>query len=289
MPRRPLKPRSPVIARTIPVLHRALDRLRARKATVALVPTMGALHDGHVSLVRLAKRRASRVVVSIFVNPAQFAPTEDFGSYPRTWKSDVAKLAAEDVDLIWNPDVKTMYPDGFATRIVPEGPAIADLEDRFRPHFFGGVVTVVAKLFTQVRPDFAMFGEKDFQQLRVVTRMAGDLDLGVKVMGSRTVRERDGLAMSSRNVYLSPEERIKAPTLYRAMKQSAQRLRAGDDVAAAMAGGVEIIVAAGFALDYFEVRHAETLAPIGSREDGPMRILVAARLGNTRLIDNIAV
>ena len=180
---------------------------RAKKATVALVPTMGALHDGHVSLVRLAKRRAKRVVVSIFVNPTQFAPTEDFGSYPRTWKADVAKLAAEDVDLIWNPDVKTMYPDGFATRIVPEGPATAGLEDRFRPHFFGGVATVVGKLFTQVRPDFAIFGEKDFQQLRVVTRMAGDLDLGVKVIGSRTVRERDGLAMSSRNVYLSPEER----------------------------------------------------------------------------------
>ena len=180
--------RSPIVARTIPALHRALDRLRLRKATVALVPTMGALHDGHVSLVRLAKRRASKVVVSIFVNPTQFAPTEDFGSYPRTWKSDVAKLAAEDVDLIWNPDVKTMYPDGFATRIVPEGPAIAGLEDRFRPHFFGGVATVVGKLFTQVRPDFAMFGEKDFQQLRVVARMAGDLDLGVRVTGARTVR-----------------------------------------------------------------------------------------------------
>jgi len=282
-------PRSPIIARTIPALHRALDRLRARKATIALVPTMGALHDGHVSLVRLARRRASRVVVSIFVNPAQFAPTEDFGSYPRTWKSDVGKLAAEDVDLVWNPDVKTMYPEGFATRIVPEGPATADLEDRFRPHFFGGVATVVGKLFTQVRPDFAMFGEKDFQQLRVVARMAGDLDLGVKVMGSRTVRERDGLAMSSRNVYLSPEQRLKAPTLYRAMKESARRLRAGDDVEAAMAGGAEIIAAAGFALDYFELRHAETLARVGSLKDGPARILVAAKLGNTRLIDNVAV
>jgi pantoate--beta-alanine ligase len=282
-------PRSPIVARTIPALHRALDRLRLRKATVALVPTMGALHDGHVSLVRLAKRRAARVVVSIFVNPAQFAPTEDFGSYPRTWKSDLAKLAAEDVDLIWNPDVKTMYPDGFATRIVPEGPAIAGLEDRFRPHFFGGVATVVGKLFTQVRPDFAMFGEKDFQQLRVVARMAGDLDLGVKVVGARTVRERDGLAMSSRNVYLSPQERLVAPVLYRAMKESVRRLRAGDDVEAAMAGGAEMITEAGFTLDYFEVRHAETLAPIGSVKDGPMRILVAAKLGKTRLIDNVAV
>jgi pantoate--beta-alanine ligase len=278
-----------MIARTIPALHRALDRLRVRKATIALVPTMGALHDGHVSLVRLAKRRASRVVVSIFVNPTQFAPTEDFGSYPRTWKSDVARLAAEDVDLIWNPDVKTMYPDGFATRIVPEGPAAAGLEDRFRPHFFGGVATVVGKLFTQVRPDFAIFGEKDFQQLRVVTRMAGDLDLQVKVMGSKTVRERDGLAMSSRNVYLSPQERQTAPVLYRALKDCVRRLRAGDDVTAAMAAGADMITAAGFTLDYFELRHAETMAPIASVKDGPMRILVAAKLGSTRLIDNVAV
>jgi pantoate--beta-alanine ligase len=282
-------PRSPMIARTVPALRRALDSIRAKKNTTALVPTMGALHDGHVSLVRLAKRRAKKVIVSIFVNPTQFAPTEDFGSYPRTWKADVARLAAENVDLIWNPDVKTMYPDGFATRILTEGPATAGLEDRFRPHFFGGVTTVVGKLFTQCRPDFAIFGEKDFQQLRVVTRMAGDLDLGVRVIGSRTVRERDGLAMSSRNVFLSPEERLKAPTLYRAMKESASRLRAGDNIEAAMAGGAELIANAGFVLDYYEPRHANTLAPIASAKDGPVRILVAARLGKTRLIDNIAV
>jgi pantoate--beta-alanine ligase len=281
--------RKPLIVRTVPVLRRTVDNLRARKATVALVPTMGALHDGHVSLVRLAKRRATKVIVSIFVNPAQFAPTEDFGSYPRTWQADVAKLAAEKVDLIWHPDVKAMYPDGFATRIVPEGPATAGLEDRFRPHFFGGVATVVGKLFTQCRPDVAIFGEKDFQQLRVVTRMAGDLDLGVKVIGSRTVRERDGLAMSSRNVYLSPEDRRAAPELYRALKESAARLKAGEEIAAAMAAGAEIVTAAGFALDYFEVRHAETLAPVAAIGDGPLRILAAARLGTTRLIDNIAV
>jgi pantoate--beta-alanine ligase len=281
--------RSPMIVRTVPALRRALDGLRARRATIALVPTMGALHDGHVSLVQLAKHRAAKVIVSIFVNPAQFAPTEDFGSYPRTWKADVAKLTAEKVDLIWNPDVKTMYPDGFATRILTEGPATAGLEDRFRPHFFGGVTTVVGKLFTQCRPDLAMFGEKDFQQLRVVTRMAGDLDLGVKVIGSRTVREADGLAMSSRNVYLSPEERRVAPTLYKAMKESAGRLRAGDNVRAAMGAGAEMVVGAGFALDYFELRHAETLAPIASVKDGPMRILVAAKIGKTRLIDNIGV
>jgi pantoate--beta-alanine ligase len=281
--------RSPMIVRTVPALRRALDSLRAKKATTALVPTMGALHDGHVSLVRLAKRRAAKVIVSIFVNPTQFAPSEDFSSYPRTWKADVGKLAAESVDLIWNPDVKTMYPDGFATRILTEGPATMGLEDRFRPHFFGGVTTVVGKLFTQVRPDFAIFGEKDFQQLRVVTRMAGDLDLGVRVIGSKTVRERDGLAMSSRNVYLSPEHRLMAPELYRAMQESARRLRAGDDIEAAMAGGAELVTGAGFSLDYFEVRHAETLAPIASAKDGPMRILVAAKIGKTRLIDNIAV
>ena len=281
--------RSPMIARTVPVLRRAVDAFRARKATIALVPTMGALHDGHVSLVRLAKRRAKKVVVSIFVNPTQFAPTEDFGSYPRTWKSDLEKLTAEAVDLIWNPDVKTMYPEGFATRIAPEGPATAGLEDRFRPHFFGGVATVVGKLFTQCRPDVAIFGEKDFQQLRVVARMAADLDLGVKVVGSRTVRERDGLAMSSRNVYLSAEERRVAPVLYRTMKESAAQLKAGEEIPAAMSKGADIIKAAGFALDYFEIRNADTLAPVASASDGPLRILVAAKIGKTRLIDNIAV
>ena len=281
--------RSPIVVRTVPALRRALEALRARKATVALVPTMGALHDGHVSLVRLAKRRAQKVVVSIFVNPTQFAPTEDFGSYPRTWKADVAKLVAEKVDLIWNPDVKAMYPEGFATRVVPEGPAVAGLEDRFRPHFFGGVATVVGKLFTQCRPDVAIFGEKDFQQLRVVTQMAGDLDLGVRVVGSRTVRERDGLAMSSRNVYLSPEERQTAPVLYRAMKETAKRLKAGVECETATSAGRELIAHAGFVVDYFEARHAETLAPIASAKDGPVRILVAAKLGKTRLIDNIGI
>jgi pantoate--beta-alanine ligase len=250
---------------------------------------MGALHDGHMSLVRLAKRRARRVVVSIFVNPTQFAPHEDFSSYPRTWKDDVKKLAAEDVDVIWNPDVKTMYPDGFATRIAPEGPATVGLEDRFRPHFFGGVATIVGKLFAQVRPDVAIFGEKDFQQLRVVTRMAADLDLGVKVIGSSTTRERDGLAMSSRNVYLSPDQRRAAPELFRAMKESAKRLKAGDEIETAMAAGAEMIRAAGFALDYLELRHAETLAPVSTMKDGPLRILVAAKIGTTRLIDNIGV
>jgi pantoate--beta-alanine ligase len=282
-------PRSPMIARTVPALRRAVDGFRAKKATVALVPTMGALHDGHVSLVRLAKRRAKRVIVSIFVNPTQFAPTEDFSSYPRTWKDDIARLATEQVDVVWHPEIKAMYPDGFATRIVPEGPATVGLEDRFRPHFFGGVATVVGKLFTQCRPDFALFGEKDFQQLRVVTQMARDLDLGVKVIGAKTVRERDGLAMSSRNVYLSEDERRAAPELFRAMKETAALLRDGTEPTAALAAGSEIIERAGFALDYFEVRHAETLKSVTSIDDGPLRILVAAKIGTTRLIDNMAV
>src|SRR5262249_32576054 len=166
-------------------------------------------------------------------------------SYPRTWKADVEKLAAERVELIWHPDVKTMYPEGFATRISPEGPATVGLEDRFRPHFFGGVATVVGKLFTQVRPDIAVFGEKDFQQLRVVTQMARDLDLGVKVIGAKTVRERDGLAMSSRNVYLSADERKAAPTLHKAMKASAARIRSGEAIAAALAAGAELSQVAG--------------------------------------------
>lgn len=279
--------RSPIVARTLSSLHRARTELSKRNATLALVPTMGALHDGHVSLVRLAKERAKRVAVSIFVNPTQFAAHEDLGSYPRTWKEDIARLTAEGVDLVWNPDAKTMYPDGFATRIAPEGPALAGLEDRFRPHFFGGVATVVAKLFTQVRPDMALFGEKDFQQLKVVTRMARDLDLGVKIIGGAIIRERDGLAMSSRNVYLSPDERSVAPMLFRTLKATSKRMRDGDDFQAALADGANVIREAGFALDYLEARHAESLAPISSLSEGPVRLLVAAKIGTTRLIDNI--
>ncbi|MEO6380761.1 MAG: pantoate--beta-alanine ligase [Nitrobacter sp.] len=281
--------RFPTVARTLPSLRRALDELRTRRATVALVPTMGALHDGHISLVRQAKRRASKVVVSIFVNPAQFAPHEDFGSYPRTWKADMAKLAEARVDLVWNPDANTMYPPGFATRILPEGPATAGLEDRFRPHFFGGVATVVGKLFMQCRPDIAVFGQKDYQQFKVVTRMAVDLDLGVKIIGAPIVRERDGLAMSSRNVYLTPEQRAVAPILHRNMKGAVKRLRNGDDLETVMADGTKTIEDAGFALDYFEARHAETLAPVHSIKDGPVRLLLAAKIGTTRLIDNIGV
>lgn len=288
MPPKSSSPRL-TIARTLPALRRRVDALRARGATVALVPTMGALHEGHLALVRQAKRRADRVVVSIFVNPTQFAPHEDFASYPRTFPADAAKLAAEGVDLIWNPNAATMYPEGFATRIVPEGPAAAGLEDRFRVHFFTGVATVVAKLLTQVAPDVALFGEKDYQQLKVVARMARDLDLPVRIIGVPTVRERDGLALSSRNVYLSPEERTVAPMLHRTLKDCAARLRAGNRAATVTKAGAAAIARAGFAVDYLEARHAETLAPVKSMEDGPLRLLVAARLGTTRLIDNIRV
>jgi pantoate--beta-alanine ligase len=284
-------PHAPIIARTLPALNRALDRLRLRGSTIALVPTMGALHEGHISLVRLARRRAQKVAVSIFVNPTQFAPQEDLGSYPRTWKADIAKLVAEGVDLVWHPDQRVMYPDGFATRIAVDGPATVGLEDRIRPHFFGGVATVVAKLFTQVGPDVAIFGEKDFQQLMVVTRMARDLDLGVRIVGAPVIRERDGLAMSSRNVYLSASERATAPLLYQSLKAAAKRLRDGDKIASVLSDGIDVLSRAGFAVDYLEVRDTETLASITNVEK-PLksrgRLLVAAKIGTTRLIDNVS-
>jgi pantoate--beta-alanine ligase len=269
-------------------LDRTTGAYRDAGERLALVPTMGALHAGHLALVRRARRRADRVAVSIFVNPAQFAPTEDFASYPRSFETDVGALRDEGVDLVWAPPREVMYPEGFATSINVKGPATVDLEDRFRPHFFGGVATVVAKLFAQCRPDFAMFGEKDYQQLKTVIRLAADLDLKVHVIGVATVREKDGLALSSRNVYLSPTERAMAPMLYRTLKESAARIAAGEPIARAMSEGWLAIEAAGFAVDYFEARHADTLRRIETAEDGPLRLLVAARLGKTRLIDNIA-
>ena len=281
--------RRPTIVRTIAALDRSLGKFRAASETVALVPTMGALHAGHLALVRRARQRADRVVASIFVNPAQFAPHEDFASYPRTFEADIATLAAHRVDLVWAPTAETMYAPGFATAVQVKGPAAADLEDRFRPHFFGGVATVVAKLFSQCRPDFALFGEKDYQQLKTVTRLAADLDLKVKIIGVPTVREKDGLALSSRNVYLSEAERAAAPALYRVLKESAARIAAGDPIAKVMSEGWIAIEAAGFAVDYFEARHAETLGRVETLSDGPIRLLGAARLGKTRLIDNVAV
>jgi len=250
---------------------------------------MGALHAGHLALVREAKRRARRVVVSIFVNPTQFAPNEDFGSYPRTFAADLKALHEAKADLVWAPTANVMYPDGFSTRIEPQGTALAGLEDKFRQHFFGGVTTVVVKLFTQVAPDFALFGEKDYQQLCVVRQMAQDLDLPLKIVGVKTVREKDGLALSSRNAYLSAAERSAAPVLYRVLKTSAERIKKGEPIAQVLDVGRREIDVAGFALDYLEARHALTLAPVASRKEGPIRLLVAARIGKTRLIDNIAV
>jgi pantoate--beta-alanine ligase len=281
--------RGPAIARTIVTLDRATKKFRAADETVALVPTMGALHAGHVELIKRGRRKADRVVVSIFVNPAQFAPHEDFASYPRPFDADIAVLRELAVDLIWAPTLEAMYPHGFATRVSVKGPAEADLEDRFRPHFFGGVATVVAKLFAQCRPDYAMFGEKDYQQLKTVTRMAADLDLKVTVVGVPTVRETDGLAMSSRNAYLDSNERAVAPTLYRVLRQCAARIAAGEAIARVVAEGWNEIEAAGFAVDYLEARNAETLARAETLAEGPLRLLVAARLGKTRLIDNVAV
>jgi pantoate--beta-alanine ligase len=270
-------------------LRRAVNQFRAADETVALVPTMGALHAGHLSLVRLAQRRADRVVVSIFVNPTQFAPHEDFANYPRAERHDLALLREAGVDLVWMPSGAVMYPAGFATRIAPEGAALAGLEDRFRPHFFGGVATVVAKLLLQCAPDVAVFGEKDYQQLCVVRQLARDLDLPLRIVGAPTMRERDGLALSSRNAYLTPEQRDVAPTLYSVLRECGDAIAAGKPVAATLAKGRLRIERAGFALDYLEARHAGTLAPVRSVQDGPIRLLVAAKIGTTRLIDNIAV
>lgn len=277
------------VARTISELRRAVLPWRTAGEKIALVPTMGALHGGHLALVRAARRRAPRIVVSVFVNPAQFAPHEDLASYPRRLDSDVTALSAMGVDLVWAPPVEVMYPPEFATRIVPEGPATVGLEDKFRPHFFSGVATVVGKLLIQCMPDFAMFGEKDYQQLKVVTRLASDLDLAVKITAVPTVRESDGLALSSRNAYLSADERKVAPTLYRVLRESADKIARGALLARVLDEGSAAIERAGFTLDYLEARHAETLQPLASVKDGPLRLLVAARLGKTRLIDNIAV
>jgi pantoate--beta-alanine ligase len=277
------------LRRAVAELRQARSVARAPQQTIALVPTMGALHDGHLSLIRRAQRRADRVIVSIFVNPAQFAPNEDFRSYPRTFAADLAALRALDVDLVWVPTVETMYPQGFATKIVLEGPALAGLEDAFRPHFFAGVATVVAKLLTQCEPDIAIFGEKDYQQLKVIARLARDLDLKTRILGAPIVREADGLARSSRNVYLSPSERQAAPTLYRVLKDCAAAIAAGKPMTAVLEKGRAAITRSGFALDYLEARHADTLVPVGSAKEGPIRLLVAARIGRTRLIDNVGV
>ena len=277
------------ILRDVAALRATVAGWRAQGETIAMTPTMGALHAGHVSLVTLARQKASRVVMSIFVNPAQFAPNEDFSAYPRTFEADVELFAAAGGDAIFAPPVEAIYPAGFATRLEVGGPAEAGLEDRFRPTHFSGVATVVAKLLNQCQPDVAIFGEKDFQQLRVIAQIARDLDFEAEIVGAPTVREKDGLALSSRNVYLSPEERKAAPALHAALIRCAAELRAGAPVAMAVAAAQENARAAGFAVDYIEARDADRLAPVASIGAGPVRLLAAARLGKTRLIDNIAV
>jgi pantoate--beta-alanine ligase len=277
------------VVRALPGLKSAVAGYRARRGKIALVPTMGALHAGHLALVRMAQRRADRVIVSIFVNPTQFAPNEDLKTYPRTFATDIAALTAAKADLVWAPSVETMYPAGFASRIVPEGPATVGLEDAFRPHFFAGVATVVAKLLIQCEPDVAIFGEKDFQQLKVVMRLARDLGLRTRIVAVPIVREPDGLALSSRNRYLTPAERAVAPTLNRVLRECAADIAAGKPIAPTLDRGRAAIIGAGFALDYLAARHAETLEPIDTSKAGPIRLLVAARLGPTRLIDNVAV
>ena len=277
------------VARTVPTLRRSVLRWRAARERLALVPTMGALHAGHGALVRAARRRARRVVVSIFVNPAQFAPEEDLTTYPQTFNSDVAMLTGLEADLIWAPSTDVMYPPGVATRVVPAGPAAAGLEDRFRPHFFEGVATVVTKLLVQCAPDYAMFGEKDYQQLKVISQMAKDLDLSARIVAIPTVREKDGLALSSRNAYLSARERAIAPALNRVLKECAGKIARGEPLPQVLDEGARAIEQTGFLLDYLEARDAETLAPVTSAADGPIRLLVAARLGSTRLIDNLPV
>ena len=274
-------------AATVASLRAALAEARQSSARIALVPTMGALHAGHVSLVEEARRHADRVVVSIFVNPTQFAPGEDFDAYPRTLEADLEKLAGA-ADIVFAPTAREMYPQGFATSISVGGPS-AGLETDFRPHFFAGVATVVAKLLIAAGPDVAIFGEKDYQQLLVVQQLVRDLALGVTIIGAPTLREADGLAMSSRNAYLSESERKIAGRLNIILKDSAKAARATGDLRAAEAAAVQDLRKAGFdRIDYVAIRDAQTLEQIAAL-DRPARILAAAKIGQTRLIDNMAV
>lgn len=277
------------IVRQLKDLRRKVANWRRGDDTIALVPTMGALHEGHLGLVKLAKKKASRAIVSLFVNPTQFAPHEDLSRYPRDEHGDRMKLAGAGADLVWAPAVEEMYPAGFATNIVPKGAAIG-LEGEFRPHHFGGVATVCCKLFSQVTPDIAVFGEKDFQQFAVIRQMVRDLNLPLKIIAMPTVRERDGLALSSRNAYLSPEERAIAPALNRALKGVAAVVAAGGSAAKARETAKREVLRAGFtSVDYIEVRDAETLGPYDGKAGRPGRVLAAAWLGKTRLIDNVAL
>lgn len=279
----------PRIVRTVKALRSAVHKWRAAGESVALVPTMGALHDGHLTLVALARRKADRTVVSIFVNPTQFGPTEDLSRYPRDETGDAKKLGAAGTDLIWAPAAEEMYPDGFATTVAPKGAALP-LEGEFRPHHFAGVATVCTKLFSQVTPDVAIFGEKDYQQLCVIRQTVRDLNLPVKIVAAPTSRDRDGLARSSRNTYLTADEREAAPTLNRALKGIAAIAAKGGLINKAIDVATHDLLQAGFTkVDYLTVRDAETLAPFEAKAGRPGRVLGAAWLGTTRLIDNIAV
>lgn len=275
------------VVRTVAETRDQVGAWRQGGERISLVPTMGALHDGHMSLVRQAGDLADRRAVSIFVNPTQFAPNEDFTTYPRTEERDLAMLDKAGVDLVFMPDVTQMYKDDHRTKVEVQGLSQI-LEGQFRPQFFIGVATVVAKLLIQTMPDVAIFGEKDYQQLCVIRAMARDLDLPVEIIGGSTIRESDGLAMSSRNAYLSNTERAVAPRLHEEITGVATRVKSGDAIEEACADATQQLESAGFkSVDYVAVRDAETLdMPNPGR---PMRVLAAAWLGKTRLIDNIAV
>ncbi len=272
--------------RDLNALRTTTAAFREADEAIALVPTMGALHAGHMALVEEAKRAAPRVIVSIFVNPLQFGPNEDLARYPRREQTDARMLTEAGVDVLWAPPVEVMYPDGFATNVSVSG--ISELLDgAHRPGHFDGVATVVAKLFAQTQADIALFGEKDFQQLAVIRRMVADLNLPIDIRGVPTQREDDGLALSSRNLYLSDKDRAAAVALPRALGVAARRIEQGDDAAAALDQARATLRAAGFAIDYVELVDAETLgAPDPARA---MRLLAAAKLGGTRLIDNVPV
>jgi pantoate--beta-alanine ligase len=279
---------APDAARTRTDLQAKVRAWRRAGETIALVPTMGALHDGHLSLVEKARETASRVIVSIFVNPAQFAPGEDFDAYPRREAEDIAKLNAIGVDLIYLPNVAEMYPAGSCTDVRVSG--LSDLLDGVhRPHFFYGVTTIVARLFLHAQPDIAVFGEKDFQQLQIIRRMTADLGFAINIIGGETRREQDGLAQSSRNVYLTADQRRQAGALYAALHRARLRLALGAPAGAVLAEASAHVIAAGFSkLDYLTLVDSNTLLPLTALAPGmSARLLVAAWLGTTRLIDNI--